>query len=160
MRILYLHGLHSSPHTGKVGELERRGHEVVAPHIKYEEFSATVAIFDWAKELVEREQIEYIVGSSMGGFLGYWLGQAMEVPQLLFNPALAYNSMLFETPPVEVRDGARSWVVLGKRDETIPAQLNIDFFVDKVGARVVVAEWLGHRIDMETFVEMVNWANL
>ena len=161
MKILYLHGLEAVPHPQKMAVLEKRGHEVFAPHIQYKDYKNTDEIFVAVEKMAVEYAPEFIVGSSFGGFFGYWLGHSLGAEQLLFNPALCYNSMLMPTPShIQVREELCSWVVLGAKDETISPELNANFFENKPFSRVITCQWLGHRIDLATFEESVRWAGL
>lgn len=160
MKILYIHGLESTPHPQKMDILAKRGHEVTAPHVKFTEYKDTNEPYQLLRDLAVKENVEFIVGSSFGGFMGYWLGHDLGLPQLLFNPALCYNSLLMPHPLVPVRNELPSWVVLGAKDEVLPANLNVEFFDNKPSARVMTCQWLPHKIDLQTFEEMLRWAGL
>lgn len=160
MKIFYLHGLEAKPSAEKMALIQAKGHEVLAPHTPYKDYEEVAVLFEVLRGQASEFGAEYLIGSSFGGFIGYWLGQALGLPQLLFNPALSYNSLLMPTPLVPVRDDLPSWVALGAQDQTVPAELNVDFFANKPQARVIVCQWLGHRIDVKTFEEMLRWAGL
>jgi pimeloyl-ACP methyl ester carboxylesterase len=158
MAILYLHGLDSHPSAAKLKILENKGYEVHAPTLDY--YHRGDRLWEEACSLIVQQEIDFIVGSSMGGYFGYWLGQYFGLPQLLFNPALMFRSMDLLRMPSDLvqRSELPSWVVLGAKDEVIPPQTNLDFFANQPNARVLLCQWLGHRIDLQTFQEMVDWA--
>lgn len=83
MNILYLHGLDSSLNESKRAVLEDYG-DVFAPDINYREDPNKMQ-----RLIVEFKDlnIEVIIGSSLGGFMGYHLADAFQVPTLVFNPA-------------------------------------------------------------------------
>ncbi|MCH2044920.1 MAG: hypothetical protein MK212_12450 [Saprospiraceae bacterium] len=158
MKILYIHGLYGNPKKEKIALLSERGHEIVAPFIDYEKEKE--AVYPRLKQICQEADIEYIVGSSMGGYFGYWLGQDLKIPQLLFNPALPYRSVLIPIPEIKEDPAVHSWVVVGAKDATIDPELNKQFFEKKTNVRLICCEWLEHRIDMVTFEEMLRWADL
>lgn len=158
MKILYIHGLYGKPKKEKIDLLTAKGHEMVAPLINYVEEQE--AVYPKLRKICEESNVEYIVGSSMGGYFGYWLGQDLKIPQLLFNPALPYRSVLMSIPEIEEDVSVKSWVVVGAKDATIDPELNKQFFKDKANARLICCEWLEHRIDMLTFEEMLRWSGL
>jgi pimeloyl-ACP methyl ester carboxylesterase len=82
------------------------------------------------------------------------------LPQLLFNPAMPFRSVHVPKPEVDERAEIKTWVVLGQHDEVIPPNLNREFFSHRPHARVLTCAWLGHRIDLDTFREMLCWAGL
>jgi hypothetical protein len=159
MKILYIHGLESKPSEPKTSAFSRRGHEIYAPSMEFLQFSDTIEPYNILKKMAIEHEVEFLAGSSYGGFMAYWLGQELGLPQLLFNPAVCRE--VFTVPTAApIRTDVSSWVLLGAQDETIPAELNLEFFADKPQARVIVAQWLAHRIDIQTFEEAIRWAGL
>lgn len=157
MNIIYIHGLDSQPNLEKIDLIERRGHQTYALHLDYR---TDRGCYWKLKEKILTAKIDFIIGSSLGGYFGYWLGQELGIPQLLFNPAMPFRSVQVPSPEVLAEQNTPSWVVLGKHDDTIPANLNNSFFEGREAARVITCAWLGHRIDLTTFEEMICWAGL
>lgn len=157
MNIMYLHGLDSSPDEGKVSVLRERGHKVITRHFDYR---SEPDVFKKSLKLAKETDTNFIVGSSMGGYYGYWLGHALEVGQLLFNPAMPFRSVRVQSQDIEEKPHVGSYVVLGAKDDNMPATFNISFFSTRQSARVVTCEWLGHKVDLDTFRQMCLWAGL
>lgn len=89
--ILYYHGFGSRLSPQKRLVLERFG-EVVASLIDYHAVgNIDNAIEQYADKLIE--EIDLIIGSSMGGLTGYHVAQKYDVPSLFFNPAFYHNSL-------------------------------------------------------------------
>ena len=157
MKVLYIHGLDSEPSEEKLELIRKKGYETCALHIDYRKEKMAY----WRlRDLAIAEQVTFIVGSSLGGYFGYWLGQELGIEQLLFNPAMPFRSVHVPKPDMEADTAIKRWVVLGAHDEIIPANLNLNFFKNDESARVITCSWLGHRIDLETFDEMLHWAGL
>lgn len=91
MKAMYIHGLHSEVNPHKVAILEEAGLEVIAPEIDYEVEQEKA--YPRIKKLVQDGQVDVLIGSSMGGFMAYWLARELNKPALLFNPALHFESM-------------------------------------------------------------------
>ena len=160
MKTLYIHGLNSHPVPEKLEILKNYGLDVIALHIDYQKEKG---VYQKLKETIENNNIEFIVGSSMGGFIGYWLGEDLGLPCLLFNPAMNYMDKLMPyIPDIDHRNCPARFVVIGAHDESVDPQKNISVFrnAEQVNChqRVVVCEWLAHQIDYDTFDEMVGWA--
>ncbi len=64
MKILFLHGLESSPGGSKVKYLESLGHEVLNPALPREDFEASI---DIAQKEYDKNNPDVVVGSSRGG---------------------------------------------------------------------------------------------
>ena len=160
MKTLYIHGLNSHPVPEKLEILKKNGLEVVALHINYRTEKDT---YQKLKDAIEKANVEFIVGSSLGGFIGYWLGEDLGLPCLLFNPAMNYMDKLMPfIPGINHRKCPARFVVIGAHDESVNPQENIAFFRNaerkNCHQRVVICEWLAHKIDYDTFDEMVSWA--
>ena len=89
MNILYLHGLLGSLNPEKREVLEKYG-TVYAPTIPYKSNSTCI---DWLYQTYKEKQIEVVIGSSMGGFTGYYISRLLQTHALLFNPALAHRTV-------------------------------------------------------------------
>ena len=157
MNILYLHGLDSFPDPGKIEILESRGHTVTSLHLEYRK---QVDAFDIIHKEAVRNKIDYVVASSVGGYYGYWLGHKLEIDQLLFNPAMPFRSVRVQSHNITEKPSVGSYVVLGAHDEIIPSNLNVNYFNSKENTRLITCQWLGHRVDLQTFMEMANWAGI
>lgn len=85
MNILYLHGLLGRLNDEKREVLENHG-KVFAPDIDYQNDLNTIAHL--VKTFAEQEEeINVVIGSSMGGFAGWYVSNSLKRPALLFNPA-------------------------------------------------------------------------
>ena len=160
MKTLYIHGLDSHPVPEKLEILKDSGLDVVALHIDYRKENR---VYKKLKSTIQKEQVAFIVGSSMGGFLAYWLAEDLGLPCLLFNPAMSYmDELMPHLPEINNRLCPARFVVIGAHDESVDPQKNTQFFrsVERPSChqRVVVCEWLAHQIDFNTFEEMVGWA--
>lgn len=160
MKALYIHGLDSYPVPDKLEILDQAGLDVSALHLNYRTENNSYRIL---KSHAQKHNIEFIVGSSLGGYLGYWLGEELGLPCLLFNPAMSYSDILAEyMPEITHLNCPARFVVIGRWDDTVDPEENIRFFRkakhDNCRQRIVVCEWLSHQIDFVTFEEMVNWA--
>ena len=64
MKIVYLHGLNSSPNSFKRQAIEKMGHEVYAPFLMPDNWEQSVLV---AREYIEMVKPDVVVGSSRGG---------------------------------------------------------------------------------------------
>ncbi|MEM6262201.1 MAG: YqiA/YcfP family alpha/beta fold hydrolase [Bacteroidota bacterium] len=158
MKILYIHGLDSSPTPEKLQIIRNYGHEVCALHLNYREEPECYNIL---LKFAQDEQAQGIVGSSFGGFLGFWIAETLGLPCLLFNPALYFDNIPL-TFDKNVANCPARFVVLGDQDERVDPNLNWTFLKEverpSCHQRVTRCQWLAHQIDLETFDESVRWA--
>jgi hypothetical protein len=161
MKTLYIHGLDSFPIPEKKKILAKAGLDVVALHINYRQ---KLGIYEILKDAVIQKNVQFIIGSSLGGFLGYWLAEDMGLPCLLFNPAMSHKRTVFYSKIPVVKDPKcpARYVVLGAQDDLLDAGKTLAILKknerDGLHQQIITCDWLGHQIDLFTFDEMVNWA--
>jgi hypothetical protein len=154
MTILYLHGLESKLSDVKRAVLEQFG-AVIAPDLDY---INNPEIFSFMMKACQNESVACIIGSSMGGFMGYYVAMKLDVPALLFNPALPIRSLNQEFPTdLCFKKQQRLSIVLGSQDETVPAVANLKFFSENLHPTVhygiKIRPDLAHQIPLEVFEE-------
>ncbi len=159
MKALYIHGLNSSPNPKKLEIIENLGLEVVSPFIDYDKEKS--AVYERVKTIALKKKIDLIIGSSLGGFIGFWLAKDIEIPALLFNPALYFESMQPFIPPINSDNNPPIYVCLGEKDTQVdPVKVrkyleNLNPNYQKL--KIVSASWLQHGIDLTTFKSMTSW---
>mgnify|MGYP000433192538 CR=1 FL=1 len=156
-RILYLHGLESSPGGKKVDFLSSKAY-VHAPEMDYTDKNVFT---DLLKSVVNFTP-DIIIGSSMGGYFAYALGGVCKIPVLLFNPAL--HSRTFEPLiPEFVKDyyPPKMEVILGSDDAVINSNTTLQYLDNTLppkyaGCSTSVIKDMGHRTSLPVFIDMYN----
>lgn len=152
----------SSNQSSKVDWLRELGYNVYNPKLNYKEGGKT--IFYDLERLSEQHPIDLIIGSSMGGHLGFHLGNKHDIPTLLFNPSLAPNEV--DKPDViEVEnDSVLHTVVMGKNDDVVIPEKTLGFLKDKKVNFVHYFEDNGHRTPIDIlkkyFLNLVTERNV
>ena len=85
-KLLYLHGYLGAPNMEKVEYMQSLGFEVIAPHIDYDSRP------DIISELMEIE-FDYVIGNSLGSYVGFYLSEIMNKPSLLINAPMYMDIM-------------------------------------------------------------------
>ena len=155
MKILFLHGLESKLSADKRKVLEEFG-KVLAPDINY---SGDNRIIESLYAKYEDQEIDIIIGSSMGGFTGFYLASKLKVATLLFNPALSYRSVVQEIPDSKAAFHKPVHIVLGMHDPIIKYSDTKDFLrvnEYEYDVKVNLRTDLEHRIPFEIFEEEVR----
>lgn len=149
---LYIHGLRSQVKPAKRAILEKYFDRVYAYDIDY---GIRKDAYDYLLAACRREGIDFIVGSSFGGYLGFYLAGELGLPSLLFNPALLYGGHDDVYVPRKVRRPVPfSLFVLGMRDEVVRPETTRQFLAahpEERGIHVMECNWLPHQIDLKTF---------
>jgi esterase/lipase len=159
IKAVYIHGLDSEPKPEKVKIMEQAGFEVSALHLNYRE---NKNVYTELKELILDKKLEFIIGSSFGGMLGYWLSEEMGIPALLFNPAIVYQSIQVNIPKIDNLNCPMRMIILGEQDDVVDPIKNKQFFKEQerkgLKQKVLSCSWLAHSIDFQTFEEMCFFA--
>ena len=159
MKTLYIHGLDSEPRKDKLEILAKAGLDPIALHLDYRnETDAYLLLLHFANT----EQVKFIVGSSMGGLLGLYLAAELQIPSLLFNPALAMTSVEMKLPKKQDFNSPLRMVVLGDKDKIINPNKNYHLLrkeYKSTSQKIIRMEWLPHSIDIQTFEESIHWAS-
>ena len=150
-RVLYLHGLESSQGGKKVDFLSSQG-MVYAPSLDYKDPECFANIYS----LILKNDFDLIIGSSMGGYLAFTMGEIFQVPTILFNPAL--HSRSFEPnnhfkPKLGI---SFHTVVVGDNDELIDSSKTIEFLEEnKIEYKIFHGDH-GHRTPLDVFITTFN----
>ena len=158
MKILYIHGLGSSPKSEKMDLMKSHG-EVVALHLDY---TTCTNAFQLLSKTIQKEQITAIVGSSMGGLLGFWLAEEHSLPCLLFNPAISkeYTDYSLGIEKQALGNCPQRFVVLGQQDEVVDPQATFYYLTKNTPSsteqRLLWCSTLAHQIPDDFFGEMLK----
>ncbi|SDX72253.1 YqiA/YcfP family alpha/beta fold hydrolase [Flavobacterium degerlachei] len=125
MNILFLHGLESKLSDPKRAILEAYGN-VIVPDTDYKLDPNTIQnLYDEYKN----QDINVIIGSSMGGFTAYHLANSLGICALLYNPALPYRNKIEQIIPstLPINNAPFMRIVLGAKDDVIKAKDNLNY---------------------------------
>lgn len=155
MNILFLHGLESKLSDEKRVILEKYGN-VIAPELDYK---SNPNMIQHLYDAYQTQDINAIIGSSMGGFSGYYLANSLSICALLFNPALPYRNTIEQIVPINIPINQSLFmrIVLGGQDIIIKAKDNLAFFAQNVAAKtdyaIMIKSDLAHQIPVDVFEE-------
>ncbi|MCK0147098.1 hypothetical protein MWU78_15685 [Arenibacter sp. F26102] len=156
MNILYIHGLNGSLSEEKRAILQTYG-TVKSPSINYELDDDSI---ENLKKQFQDKDVNVIIGSSMGGFVGYYLSIAFKKPSLLFNPALVSRSVFQRVPDYSNPDRSYKRLVLGAKDEVVDPSGTLQYIAktikDNTDYHISLRQDLAHRIPLEIFKEEVG----
>jgi hypothetical protein len=153
MNILFLHGLESKLSDRKRVILETSG-KVISPDLEYK--SNPNVIQNLYDEYLDQD-INAIIGSSMGGFSAYHLANSLGICALLYNPALPYRSDIKQIIPTSlpIKNSPFMRFVLGSQDEVIKAKDNLIFLAQNTSPKtdydITIKGELAHQIPIGIF---------
>jgi len=155
-KIFYLHGLDGTLSKEKREVLEKFA-EVWGDDINYNKPHILKQLLQEAKYF----KADYIIGSSMGGYIGFLISKIMDLPCLLFNPALPYRTMQPDIDGVEIPDKktTETKIILGRKDEVIKFEDNKKYIIENLQQakpRIIEVAFLEHSIDYDTFRRAIN----
>lgn len=156
MNILYIHGLDSKLSAEKREILEKFG-TVFSPDVNY---YTNPAAIESIIQLCSAKNIDSIIGTSIGGFAGFYVCQALNKPAMLFNPALKRRSVEQILPVVSLSLPSYVGIILGKDDEVVNPKETLDFLDKEYNSNnkisIDMVNNLGHNIPLDIFEEKVS----
>lgn len=157
--VLYIHGFESSPTPAKTSALADLGCTVIAPQIHYKENRGT---YERLKGLIEFFQVDWLIGSSLGGYTAFWLSQEFQIPALLFNPALPFSKIdpgLIPHPqPIHY---LKQVIFFGLKDTTVDPKTTKRWIQSNIlgdGISYIEYPENGHQISIKVFKEVIQQA--
>ncbi len=156
MNILYIYGLDSKLSPEKRSFLENFG-EVLTPEVDY--YSDPLAIESILNQMKDKK-IHAVIGSSMGGFAGFYISTFLGVPALLFNPALEKRSVEQEVPHQIITGRTRKKILLGAIDDVIDPSDTLRFlsrnYNEHTDFHLHIMPGLTHNIPVNVFEDKVK----
>ncbi len=149
MKVAYLHGIESPNYGTKVDWLNEK-FDTYIPKMDYNSETAFEEALDGCRGS------DLIVGSSMGGYFAYLIGQHLRIPTLLFNPAVVDRKL---NPTVEIsnRNGTKNTVYLGKNDNVIKGSKIKKYFSNEgVGSFKYIVYEGEHRVPEDVFISAIS----
>jgi len=148
MNIAFFHGLESAAISSKSVFLHKN-FVAFTPAMNYYDEN----LFDEILHQVKSENIDLLIGSSMGGYFAYHLSTFLNLPTLLFNPAFVDRS--FE-PIVHTGTFQPSQtIIIGENDDVIIPQKSILWIENNIKQYSFYLESMGHRTPIEVFEKWV-----
>lgn len=151
MRAAFFHGLESKPYTEKNKILESAFEYVYAPPMDYKNPETFAKVLKDIKD----NDVNLLIGSSMGAYFAYCISTMTGIPTLLFNPAVVDRSF---DPKVEMgKEVATQTVVFGEEDNVIDPDKSQEW-LSKNGKGDFKWNWetMGHRIPDKIFSKYVK----
>jgi predicted esterase YcpF (UPF0227 family) len=158
MNILFLHGLESKLSPEKRAILEKYGN-VIAPDLDYK---SNPNMIQHLYDTYQTQDINAIIGSSMGGFAAYHLSNSLGVCALLYNPALPHRNDIEQIIPatLPVSNSAFIRIVLGAQDPIIKAKDNLNYLAQHSNPTtdydITIKKELAHQIPIEVFAHQTK----
>lgn len=156
MRILYIHGLESVEPLSleKRTVLEAYG-TVVAPQFDY--FNEPNHFNKLLLQYIP-EDFDVLIGSSMGGYMAYYLSLIWNKPCLVFNPALPGRPVVQHMPeqiPTERKSLIQ--IVLGAQDNVVDPAYNLVYLSKHIKEndvlRIHIRNGMEHRVSVAVLKE-------
>ena len=155
MTSLYLHGLNSTNITRRVEWLQQFG-KVVNPLLPYQNIPE---VYQKIEKLIQKYPPDVIVGSSMGGFLGFHLGNYYRIPTLLLNPALLMSVLVRPDNRLLASD-TKHTICLGKKDQVIIPEITKQLLIEWRQRYKIFEYDIEHQTPFEVFLDVAKKSGL
>jgi len=146
MTSLYLHGLNSTNLNTRTDWLHQFG-KVVNPLIQYKNYPDN---YRHLEKLVVKFKPKVIIGSSMGGYLGFHLGNYYRIPTILLNPALIMTTIVKPDVRLLATDTLHT-ISLGLQDDIINPLQTKQLLIDWQVRHQIFEFDMGHQTDFDIF---------
>ena len=157
LNVLYFHGLVGGYsdfiEEVIVGSIDNES-KLIYPTLDYDKlYSLNINPIEIYSKL---DFVDVVIGNSMGGFIAYQVAKRLNIPCLLFNPALMETTKsysMFGLGLSEVEDkGNLNYIVIGDEDDVVPTKNSLEW-VDrnKIKNLKVVIEKMGHSVPSKKF---------
>ena len=159
MNLLYIHGLESTePISDEKRDalLQNGGTTIIAPKMNYHNNSN---IFMELTQNHSAGNFDLIIGSSMGGFMAYYLSLFWEKPCLAFNPALAHRNVAQNLPDgiLDLKRKKTIQIVMGAQDDIVDPKTTLYFLEQRITAEepafVHLRNDMAHRVPVTVLKE-------
>jgi Predicted esterase len=158
MKTLWIHGMNASPNEEKIATMRSHGLEVDALHLDY---GSEPRSFEILRDHCIQNSIAFLVGSSYGGFLAFWLSEELGLPCLIINPAVSLRLREITRPKLTGLRSKLCIVALGNDDDKIDPERTQQFMDQdrRDGKTIVVKIWEmeGHNFSPNAFNEIIKW---
>jgi esterase/lipase len=155
MIILYLHGLNSTNLNERTEWLSQYG-KIINPLMDYKNVPKA---YHYLEKLVKKYKPDLIVGSSMGGFMGYHLGNYYGIPTILLNPALIMKTLIKPTTAIYPIKNIH-YIAIGSKDEVIPP-FTTKKILQEDRVKYKLKEYnRGHETPIKDFIAFSRWTGL
>ena len=155
MTVLYLHGLNSTNVNERTRWLQQYG-LVINPLLSYKNIPET---YQKIEKLIHKFRPDVIVGSSMGGYLGFFLGNYYRIPTILLNPALIMSILVHPDNRFLASD-TKHTISLGKYDTVIYPEITKQLLKD-LRQRYQIFEYdIEHQTPFEVFLDIATKSEL
>jgi len=149
MTILYLHGYNSTNKNERTDWLMQYG-KVINPLIQYHNFPEN---YKFIEKLLLRHQPNVIIGSSLGGYFAFHLGNYYRISTILLNPALLMTNIVKPDNRLLATDNLHH-ICLGKNDTIIPPNTTISVLKQLSSLYKIYEYDMDHETTFEIFKEV------
>ncbi len=155
MNILYLHGYNSVNINSRTEWLSTKGN-LTNPLMDYHNY---VESYQYLDKIVVKNKIDIIVGSSLGGLLGFYLANYHNLKTVLLNPALIMGNVL-RPDNRQLATQAKHFISLGKHDDVIPPHTT-KAVLKEVKSNYFIKEYnIGHKTTFDVFLDICKISGL
>lgn len=160
MKTLWVHGMGATPNEEKITLMRSKGLDTDALHLDYNKEPKRYEIL---RDYCKANQVQFLTGSSYGGYLSFWISEELGIPCLLLNPAVSIRAKK-KTQPNSVLSlkSPLCLTALGAKDNIIDHERTILFMEEDLRPSKIIKTkvWAneGHGFSIESFEEVLNWA--
>jgi hypothetical protein len=165
--ILMIHGYKSYPHPDKLDLLSNMGFSVYSPHIDYDlewEKDKCKSIMNEMQYECVKRNIDYIMGTSLGGYAAFLLSNKLNTPAILINPAFVRDPNILDMPNFDFDykiTNPKTEVFSGELDELVLGSV-VKQYLDNISYKYdfYTMKGVGHSFTPELFNIVLNMSKI
>lgn len=165
-KVLILHELGGEPSQEKAEVFEKRGYEVVFPHIDYfKEWEKDKCKSIFNRLLNISKDVDLIVGQSLGGYTAFLLSNILNINTILINPSLDRSKTKLDIKNFDLGfdikyNNPNIEIYFGKLDTLIPMEITKNFLKENnLKYKQIIISDMEHRSPADKIEEILNISN-
>lgn len=160
-KALYFHGLESN---GLADEKRVPLEELIKVEVPIIKYKTDKNVIPYFTEYIEahRSEFDFIIGSSIGGRLGFYMANKFDIPFIAFNPSvISERSDLYLPVSEELKKyplTEKYSIIWGKNDTVINNKAVSEYLTEKYNLNTDSTTWLdiGHIIHKDVLCDTVS----
>ena len=136
---LYIHGLGAKINDKVKSALS--DYKILYPQINY---NGTTEPYYQCLKLIDQNQVDFIIGHSIGGVMAYWLAKEKNIPALLLCPAFGDDYTVYVSKSIK-RNTPDMMAIIGTKDNEVNNKIVLDTLKKQPNCSIKKAK-IGHDV--------------
>lgn len=152
--LLVLHGYESSQYPDRLKKISNE-YNLITPPMDYDN---NKNLFKDTVYKINGMKVDMIVGSSMGGYFGYYIAKKLNIPALLFNPAVIETNSGIKRQTIDMtgKNSPKIYVVSGNNDSIVEQDKLESWLKENASNYIFIKENFGHQVPDDLYIRYIK----